>query len=136
MRVVFEPTAADVATYSAEYIKYRINTFAPTADRYFVLGLPTGSTPLGTYKKLIEFYKKGELSFKYVKTFNMDEYCGISQDHPQSYYTFMWTNFFSHIDILPENTNILNGNAPDLAAECAAYEEKIKAAGGIELFMG
>lgn len=66
----------------------------------------------------------------------MDEYCGIPQTHDQSYYTFMWSNFFSHIDIKKENTNILNGNAEDLEAECKRYEDKIKSFGGIELFMG
>ena len=66
----------------------------------------------------------------------MDEYVGIPKNHPQSYYTFMWTNFFSHIDILPENANLLNGNAPDLKVECQAYEDKIKTYGGIDLFLG
>jgi len=74
------------------------------------------------------------VSFKHVITFNMDEYVGLAQNHSESYYTFMWTNFFSHIDILPENANILNGNADDLTAECEAYEQKIKAVGGIDLF--
>ena len=66
----------------------------------------------------------------------MDEYVGLPKEHPESYYSFMWNNFFGHIDIKPENTNILNGNAPDLDAECARYEEKIKSYGGIDLFMG
>ena len=66
----------------------------------------------------------------------MDEYVGIPKDHPQSYHTFMWTNFFSHIDIKAENVHILNGNAPDLEAECAAYEVAIQAVGGIDLFLG
>ena len=66
----------------------------------------------------------------------MDEYVGLPKEHPESYYSFMWNNFFSHIDIKPENTNILNGNAADLDAECARYEEKIKSYGGIDLFMG
>ena len=66
----------------------------------------------------------------------MDEYVGLPKEHPESYYSFMWNNFFSHIDIKAENTNILNGNAPDLDAECARYEEKIKSYGGIDLFMG
>ena len=113
-----------------------IRFFSPTADRPFVLGLPTGSTPLGTYQKLIEFHKKGYVSFKNVVTFNMDEYVGIPKEHPQSYHSFMWDNFFSHIDIQPENVNILNGNAADLEAECETYEQMIKAIGGIHLFLG
>ena len=113
-----------------------IKSFAPTAERPFVLGLPTGSTPLGSYQKLIEFYQKGYVTFQYVVTFNMDEYVGIPKEHPQSYHSFMWDNFFSHIDILAANVNILNGNVEDLEAECEAYEEKIKSIGGIHLFLG
>jgi glucosamine-6-phosphate deaminase len=76
------------------------------------------------------------LSFAHVTTFNMDEYVGLPEDHPESYHTFMWKNLFSHIDILPENVNIPNGNAEDLVAECAEYERKITALGGIDLFLG
>ena len=88
------------------------------------------------YKELIDLNKKGIVSFQNVVTFNMDEYVGLPKEHPESYYSFMWNNFFSHIDIKTENTNILNGNAADLDAECARYEEKIKSYGGIDLFMG
>ena len=81
--------------------------------------------------------KAGQVSFANVITFNMDEYVGIPKDHPESYHSFMWNNFFSHIDIKPENVNILNGNAPDLEKECAdATEARIEKAGGIDLFMG
>jgi len=120
----------------ANYLVTKIRSFAPTAERPFVLGLPTGSTPLSTYKKLIEMYNQGQVSFKHVVTFNMDEYVGIPKAHPQSYHSFMWDNFFSHIDILPENAHLLDGNAPDLEAECEAYEQKIKALGGIQVFLG
>lgn len=136
MRLVIVDDYSKVSEWAAKYVKRRILDFGPGPDRYFVLGLPTGSTPLGMYKKLIEFHQKGKLSFKYVKTFNMDEYVGIPRDHPQSYHSFMWNNFFKHIDIAPENAHILNGNAPDLQAECDAYEAAIVAAGGIELFVG
>ncbi|XP_068596370.1 glucosamine-6-phosphate isomerase 1 isoform X1 [Brachionichthys hirsutus] len=102
----------------------------------FAFALFSGSTPLGCYKKLIEYYKNGELSFQYVKTFNMDEYVGLPRDHPESYHSFMWNNFFKHIDIRAANTHILDGNAADLQAECGAFENKIKAAGGIVLFVG
>jgi len=88
------------------------------------------------YQALVEAHRSGRVSFEHVVTFNMDEYVGIPKDHPQSYHTFMWTNFFSHIDIKAENVHILNGNAPDLEAECAAYEAAIQAAGGIDLFLG
>ena len=125
-----------MSKWAANHIIERIRTFAPTEDRPFVLGLPTGGTPLGTYAELIRRHKAGEVSFRHVITFNMDEYIGIPRDHEQSYYTFMWTNFFSHIDILPENAHILNGNAEDIEAECERYEAKIKEVGGIDLFMG
>lgn len=114
----------------------KIKAAHPTPEKPFVLGCPTGSSPLGMYKELIDLNKKGIVSFQNVVTFNMDEYVGLPKEHPESYYSFMWNNFFSHIDIKPENTNILNGNAADLDAECARYEEKIKSYGGIDLFMG
>lgn len=125
-----------MSKWAANHIIERIRAFAPTEDRPFVLGLPTGGTPLGTYAELIRRHKAGDVSFRHVITFNMDEYIGIPRDHEQSYYTFMWTNFFSHIDILPENAHILNGNAEDIEAECERYEAKIKEVGGIDLFMG
>ena len=136
MRVIIEPNGEQVSAWGAAYIAKRINEHNKKEKRPFVLGLPTGSTPLGTYKKLIEYCKAGKVSFANVVTFNMDEYVGIPKDHPESYHSFMWNNFFSHIDIKPENVNILNGNAPDLCKECADYEARIRAAGGIDLFMG
>lgn len=136
MRLIIQLDAPSASVWVADYIVKQINEFSPTSDRPFVLGLPTGATPLGTYNKLIDLHKQEKVSFKHVITFNMDEYVGIQQDHPQSYHTFMWDNFFSHIDILPENVNILNGNAPDLEKECKAYERKIKSCGGIHLFLG
>jgi glucosamine-6-phosphate deaminase len=136
MRLLIQSDISGISTWVANYIATKINEFSPSVERPFVLGLPTGSTPLGTYKKLIELYKAEQISFKHVVTFNMDEYVGIPKEHPQSYYSFMWDNFFTHLDILPENVNILNGNAPDLESECEAYEKKIKAVGGIQLFLG
>ena len=136
MRLIVQSEAVGVAKWSAVYIARRINESANLTTKPFVLGLPTGSTPLGTYSELISLYKDGKVSFKNVVTFNMDEYVGLPKEHPQSYHSFMWDNFFSHIDILPENVNILNGNASDLKVECAGYEARIKAVGGIDLFMG
>jgi len=136
MRLIIQPEANSVSKWAAIYIAKRINEVNRTRQRPFVLGLPTGSTPLGTYRELISMYQQGKVSFKNVITFNMDEYVNIPKEHPQSYHSFMWDNFFSHIDIKPENVNILNGNAPDLKAECASYENRMKAAGGIDLFMG
>lgn len=114
----------------------RINSASPTTDKPYVLGLPTGSSPLQIYKALVEAYRAGRVSFKNVVTFNMDEYVGLAIEHPESYHSFMRENFFSHVDCPAENINILDGNAADLDAECAAYEEKIRAVGGIDLFLG
>lgn len=136
MRVIIQPDYQKISDWTANYIVEKINKFNPTADKMFVLGLPTGGTPVGTYKALVKMHKEGKVSFKNVITFNMDEYVGIPESHPESYHSFMKTNLFDHIDIKPENINILNGNAADLEAECENYEKKIKAAGGIHLFMG
>ena len=100
------------------------------------MGLPTGSSPLGMYRELIALNKAGVVSFKNVITFNMDEYIGLPKEHPESYHSFMWNNFFKHIDIQEDNVNILNGNATNLEQECQRYEEKIKSLGGIDLFLG
>ena len=136
MRLIIQPDISDISNWVANYIALKINAFSPTSERPFVLGLPTGSTPLGTYKRLIALHKQGLVSFKHVVTFNMDEYVGIPKKHSQSYHSFMWDNLFCYIDIFPENVNILNGNAPDLEIECLKYEDKIKSLGGIHLFLG
>ena len=136
MRLIPLRTAPQVGKWSAAHIVKRINDFNPSEDRPFVLGLPTGGTPLATYKALIEMHKAGEVSFKHVVTFNMDEYIGIPAGHPESYRTFMYTNFFNHIDIQDKNINLLDGNAKNNEAECQRYEDKIKSYGQIHLFMG
>jgi len=136
MRLIIRDNPSAVGDYIANYICQRINDFAPTPEKPFVLGLPTGSSPIPTYKTLIRLVKEGKLSFKNVVTFNMDEYVGLPRDHPESYHTFMFRELFSHIDIPPDQVNILDGNAEDLIAECNAYEKKIKSYGGIELFLG
>ena len=134
MRIIIEPDYQTVSQWTANYIAAKINSHKE--NRPYVLGLPTGSSPLSTYKELIALYKSGKVSFKNVITFNMDEYVGIAEDHPESYHSFMWNNFFKHIDVVPENVNILNGNAPDVIEECRRYEEKIASVGGIDLFLG
>ena len=136
MRLIIQPDYSSLSKWAAHYVAAKINNAAPTAENPFVLGCPTGSSPIGMYSELIALYKAGKVSFKNVVTFNMDEYVGLPAEHPESYYTFMWNNFFSHIDIRPENTNILNGCADDLDAECMRFEDKIKFYGGIDLFMG
>ena len=136
MRVIILKNKEEIGKWSAYVIAKRINNFKPTKERPFVLGLPTGSTPLMTYKELINLNKQGIVSFKNVVTFNMDEYVGLSADHRQSYHYFMYENFFKHIDIEEENINILDGLATDLEKECERYEEKIKSYGGIYFFLG
>lgn len=136
MRIVIREKAQGVAEYAAELIIERINNFNPSADRPFVIGLPTGGTPVKTYQTLVKAYRNRRVSFKHVVSFNMDEYVGLPKDHPESYWSFMHENLFKWVDILPENINILDGNAADLVAECDRFEEKIKSYGGIELFLG
>lgn len=136
MRLIIQNSYEKISQWAAAYIVKRIKEFAPTEDRPFVLGLPTGSTPYGTYKELIRLYRENIVSFKHVVTFNMDEYIGLPKEHPQTYHSFMWNNFFKHIDIQPQNVNIPDGNAEDLEQECLNYEKKMKEYGGIHLFMG
>ena len=136
MRLIIQPNTDQMAQWAANYIAAKINAANPTEEKPFKLGLPTGSSPLSTYRALIKLYETGAVSFENVITFNMDEYVGLPQDHSQSYYSFMWNNFFNHIDIKKENAHILNGCAEDLEAECAAYEKKIADVGGIDLFLG
>lgn len=134
MRVVIQEDYDRMCQWAAEYIAAKIN--AQPADKPFILGLPTGSSPLGVYSRLAEMNKEGKVSFRNVVTFNMDEYVGLPHEHDQSYWYFMWTNFFDHIDIPAENVNILNGMTDDPEGECRRYEEKIASYGGIDLFMG
>ena len=136
MRLIIEPNYEQLSKWAANYVAAKIKAANPTPEKPFVLGLPTGSSPLGMYKHLIELNKQGVVSFQNVITFNMDEYVGLPKEHPESYHSFMWNNFFSHIDIKPENVNILNGNAEDVEAECASYEARMKAVGGVDLFLG
>ena len=98
-----------------------------------VLGLATGSTPIGTYKQLIEWYEKGDLDFSAAKSVNLDEYRGLTKDNDQSYYYFMYNNLFKHININMENTNVPDGTEPDSEKECSRYENVIEAYGGVDL---
>ena len=136
MHLLVHKDYESVCRWTAKYIIDRINGFAPDLKRSFVLGLPTGSTPVGVYQKLVEAFKEGKVSFSDIITFNMDEYVGLPDDHPQSFRRFMQDNFFDHVDVRPENAHLLDGMAKDPEAECKAYEEAIKVAGGIDLFLG
>ena len=136
MRVIIQSDYQKMSQWAANHVIECINRFNPTPDRKFVLGLPTGSSPVGMYNALVEANRAGKVSFKNVLTFNMDEYVGLPEAHPESYHAFMARNLFDHIDCPKENIHILNGNAPDLVAECKHYEEMIQEAGGIDLFIG
>ena len=112
------------AQFIADYIRKKPNT---------VLGLATGSTPLGTYQELINLHKEKKVDFSNVVTFNLDEYIGLSQEHPQSYHYFMKDNFFKHINIKPENYHLPDGMAEDIPKSCREYEEFTKKCGGIDI---
>lgn len=156
MRLIVRDDEDAACQYVANYVIERIAAFQPTPEHPFVLGLPTGSSPLGVYEILVRKYNAGEVSkhwpvsstthrttsltcsevsFENVITFNMDEYVGLPRDDPHSYHTFMWKHFFSHVNIHPSNVYILDGNASNPDAECDAYEDAIKAVGGIDLFL-
>ncbi len=135
MRVVIQENYEKMSKWAANYIAAKIN--GHKEDRPFVLGLPTGSSPIGVYQELARMNQAGEVSFANVVTFNMDEYVGLPHEHDQSYWYFMHDTFFNHlVDMKPENINILNGMAEDPEEECRRYEEKIASYGGIDLFMG
>ena len=136
MKVIIRNNSKEGSLWAAHYIAKRIKEKAAVTDKPFVIGLCTGSTPIETYAELIRMVKAGELSFKNVISFNMDEYVGLPESHPESYHSFMHKYLFDQIDEKPENIHILNGNAKDIEAECAAYEEAIVKAGGFDLFLG
>ena len=136
MRIIIKKDQSEIGNWTASYIINKIKKANPTSKKPFVLGLPTGSSPLPVYRELIKRHKAGKISFKNVVTFNMDEYVGLEENHTESYHYFMFDNLFNHIDIPRENINILNGNAKNLEKECADYEKKIQTVGGIDLFLG
>ena len=134
MRVIIQENYGKMCKWAADYIAAKIN--GHQEDRPFILGLPTGSSPIGVYQELARMNQAGEVSFSNVVTFNMDEYLGLPHEHDQSYWYFMHDNFFDHIEIPAENINILNGMTEDPEEECARYERKIASYGGIDLFLG
>ncbi len=127
MRIIVTGDYNEMGSLAAKEVAQTIKA-KPNA----VLGLPTGSTPLAMYNKLIIMHQKYNLSFEKVTTFNLDEYIGLDRDHVNSFNFFMFENFFNHIDIDETNINIPNGSAGDPRKECAEYEAKIAKAGGID----
>ena len=128
MEVVVKDSYEEVSKLSAELIADVIRR-KPRA----VLGLATGSTPLGTYKELIRLHKQEGLDFSRVITFNLDEYVGLTHDHPQSYHYLMWENLFKHINVNAKNVHIPDGTAKDIPAFCRWYEEQIVKCGGLDV---
>ena len=136
MRVIIEKNYEELSRWAARHVVETINAFQQKEEKPFVLGLPTGSSPMGMYAEIVKAVKAGEVSFKHVLTFNMDEYVGLPESHPESYHSFMANNLFNHIDCPKENIHILNGNAENLEEECKNYEKMIEEVGGIDLFIG
>lgn len=128
MRIIEAKDYQEMSRKAAEVIAAQV-TMKPNC----VLGLATGSSPIGTYDQLVEWYEKGDLDFSTVKTVNLDEYRGLTHDNDQSYYYFMHEHLFDRVNIDPENTNVPDGTEPDAEKECARYEELIKSYGGIDL---
>lgn len=128
MKIISAPDYQSMSRKAANIISAQVILFPRS-----VLGLATGSTPLGVYKQLIEWYCKGDVDFSEVRSINLDEYCALSSEHPQSYRYYMNHNFFEHINIRPENTNLPNGLAEDYEAECKRYDRLITDIGSIDL---
>jgi len=132
MDIIIKKNYNEVSEFAAKCI---LNVIKEKSDA--VLGLPTGSTPIGMYNILVDEYKKKSISFNDIKTFNLDEYIGLSKSNKHSYYNFMEKNLFSNIDIRKENINIPNGMTNNIEKECVQYENKIKEAGYMDiLFLG
>src|SRR5688500_17409357 len=128
MEVIVAKSASGMAVAAAREVAQVLNA-KPNA----VLGMATGSTPLGLYKELVRLHKGGELDFSHVTTFNLDEYVGLPITHPQSYHHFMHEHFFRHVNIPPNNIHIPSGTTNNYRAFCAWYEQRIAEAGGIDL---
>lgn len=128
MKIISAPDYAAMSRKAANIISAQV-ILKPDS----VLGLATGSTPVGVYRQLADWYRKGDLDFAKVRTVNLDEYCGLAPDHPQSYRFYMETNLFSQVNIQPENTHLPDGLAADPAAECVRYDHLISDLGGIDL---
>jgi glucosamine-6-phosphate deaminase len=128
LKILEAPDYAGMSRKAANIISAQVILFPRS-----VLGLATGSTPLGIYKQLIEWYDKGDIDFSNTTSVNLDEYCGISPDNPKSYHYYMKHNFFAHINIKPERTHIPNGQAKDIETECQNYDHLINDLGGIDL---
>jgi len=136
MRVVIKKDYEELSRWAADYVVYRINKHKPSPKHLFVLGLPSGSTPLGMFKYLAQYYKEGKVSFANVVFFGMGEYVGIGAGDERGFQYFLWDNFLKYINIKKEHVYFLNGLTTDFAKECANYEALINKYGGVDLFIG
>ncbi|MCL2815580.1 MAG: glucosamine-6-phosphate deaminase [Oscillospiraceae bacterium] len=135
MKIQYFENYAKMSDFAAGVVADAMRSAQKNKKEKFVLGLPTGDTPVGMYSKLAEMNKSGELDFSGVVTFNLDEYYPIKKDNPQSYDKFMHDKFFGKINIDKKNANIPDGEALDAVLQCAEYEKKIESAGGIDLMV-
>lgn len=128
MKVIVMKNAYDISVEASEMIINQINKYHGS-----VIGFATGASPVETYKRIIESYEKGDVSLKYITTFNLDEYVGLTRENPNSYYYFMQDNLFGKTDVDENRVNFLSGTAVDTEAECKRYSDKIRECGGIDL---
>ncbi len=128
MKVIVEKNYDEMSKKASEIIALEVKN-----NPHAILGLATGSTPIGTYKELIRMHKEENLDFSKIKTFNLDEYVGLDGDHPNSYRYFMDEELFNHINIAKENTNVPDGKTKDLLSFCRDYDKRIEEAGGVDL---
>jgi glucosamine-6-phosphate deaminase len=136
MRVIVRSDYDAMSEWAAHYVAHAINDFSPDRKNRFVLGLPTGSTPLEMYRILVQLHNAGIVSFEHVVVVNMVEYIGIPPEHPMSYHSYIREHLFRHIDLPEENIVYFNGDADDPESECDEYEERIERLGGMHLFIG
>ena len=136
MRVVIKPTYEELSKWAADYVVFRINKHRPTPRKPFVLGLPSGSTPLGMFAELAKYYKEGKVSFENVVFFGMGEYIGAGAGDKHGFQYFLWDEFLKYVNIKKEHVYFLNGLTTNYAKECSNYEKTIKSYGGVNLFIG
>ena len=136
MRVVIKSDYQNLSQWAADYVTYRINKHHPTPKKPFVLGLPSGSTPLGMFEILARYYMEGKVSFANVIFFGMGEYVGLGAGDERSFQYYLWDKFLKYVNIKKEHVHFLDGLTTNFAKECADYEKAIATVGGVDLFIG
>lgn len=136
MRVVIKSDYDKMSEWAAKYIAYSIKKHRPTPKNPFVLGIPSGSTPLKMFEILAKMYKDGEISFANVIFFAMGEYIGVGAGNENGFQYFLWDKFLKYVNVKKEHAHFLDGLTTNYAKECATYEKAIKDCGGVDLFVG